>query len=124
MRNPSSPLVPALLGVALIGIAVFASVSFRRTVEEDERGIAIMSGRLDSVRSELHLAATGADSARLVKEITERAYYLGQRTFHIPLQKERVAGFWWPTGPGTLLAGAGAFLLILAGILVRRQRLG
>lgn len=105
-----SPLVPLILGAALLAGAVAGQRQQVALQREDVSGIEALRSRLDSVQRAAALAVGGPDSVRLAKEVAERKYYLARREFHVAPRQERIDAWWSVSGPGTLLA-VGAVLL-------------
>ena len=116
-----SPLIPIILGLALVIGTISLDIYQRRSHEEDVRGIATLRDNLDSARLALAAATTGSDSARLTEEIRSREYFLSRRQYHVPQSQAALAGRWRLTGPRTILV-AFAGLLVMAGLVVLRQR--
>ena len=116
-----SPLIPIILGLALVIGTISLDIYQRRSHEEDVRGIATLRDNLDSARLALAAATTGSDSARLTEEIRSREYFLSRRQYHVPQSQAALAGRWRLTGPRTILVAFGG-LLVVAGLVVLRQR--
>jgi hypothetical protein len=117
-----SPLVPLLIGLAIIGGAVAINVQQRALQRSDVRDIAGLRAELDSVRSALARASTSPDSLRLAESVAGRTYILGRREFHVPPRQESIDGWWTLTGQGTALSAVGALLLVVAALSGRRKR--
>lgn len=117
-----SPLVPLLLGVALIAGAVAINLQQRALQRGDVRDIAGLRVELDSVRVALERASAGADSVRLAESVAAREYILARREFHLPSRQAAIDGWWTLTGPGTLLSAIGALLVVAATYSTRRAR--
>ena len=118
MRTP--PLVPLLVGIALI-VGAFVIIDIRRENHEaDVRGVERLSAMLDSTRLALAAAGSGPDSARLAAEVKEREYYFGRRAYHLGRQ-ESIDAWWTVRGPGSWLVGIGALCLVIAAVTARRS---
>jgi len=116
------PLVPALVGVALIAGAIAIQVQQRGIQEGDVRDVTRLRTELDSVRAALSLAASAADSAALAGSVADRTQMLQRREFHVPSRQAAIDGWWGLTGPGTALAVAGALLVALGAAARSRAR--
>lgn len=119
----NSPVVPVLLGLALVAGAVRINVQQRALQRDDVRDITALRAELDSVGAELSRAASSADSSRLARSVTDRTARLGWREFHVPSRQAAIDGWWTLTGPGTLLSIVGALLVTLGVLAARRGRL-
>ncbi len=119
MRAPIALLV---LGVALIALAVGTGVVRERTQADDVRGVARLRQLLDSTRGALASATTAADSARIGREVREREFYWGRRSFHIAPRQETIDGWWTLKGQGAQLALLGALCIVAGGALLMRRR--
>lgn len=115
-----SPVVPLLLGLALLGGSVFINVSQRRLQEDDVRGLRSLRATLDSTRNELARATTAAESTSLARTIAERRYFLERREFHLPSRQAGIDAWWTLRGPGTWIALGGVLLMAGAGLQHRR----
>lgn len=118
----NSPVVPVLLGLALVAGAVGIHVQQRALQRDDVRDITALRAELDSVGSELSRAASSTDSSRLARSVTDRTARLGWREFHVPSRQEAIDGWWTLTGPGTILTIVGALLVTLGVVAARRGR--
>jgi hypothetical protein len=109
--------------VAALG-AVALGRTQRRTYDEDVRDIAAVRVILDTKRQALAKATMARDSAILLKESSEREYFLGRREYHMPFRAAAIARWWAPTGRGTLLFIAGVALVAVGGgmLLADRRR--
>ena len=117
----NSPVVPVLLGLALVAGAVGINVQRRQVQRDDVRDITALRAELDSVGTELSRAASSADSSRLARSVADRTARLGYREFHVPSRQEAIDGWWTLTGPGTLLSIVGALLVTLGVVDARRR---
>lgn len=119
----TSPVVPVVLGLALVAGMIGINVQQRALQRDDVRDITALRLELDSVRAEFSRAASSADSSRLERSVTDRTARLGWREFHVPTRQESIDGWWSLTGPGTLLTVVGVILIALGVVAGRRRRL-
>lgn len=117
-----SPVVPLLLGLALIAGAIAIQVQRRTLHTADVRDISRLVEELDSVRIALSRASVGSDSVRLAKSIVGRTYIIGRREFHVPTRQESIDEWWTLTGAGTLFSVVGVLLIAVAIADRRRAR--
>lgn len=118
----NSPVVPVLLGLALVAGAVGINLQQRALQRDDVRDITALRAELDSVSAQLSRPASSADSSRLARSVTDRTARLGWREFHVPSRQEAIDGWWTLTGPGTILTIVGALLVTLGVVAARRRR--
>lgn len=118
----TSPLMPLLLGVALIAGAITLNVQRARIHADDVRGVRALRAELDSVRALASAATSREDSTQLAGIVARRAAMLARREFHVPSRQEAIDGWWSHRGPGTLIAACGAGLVALSLLQFRRSR--
>jgi hypothetical protein len=111
-----------LAGSAFIVGAFLLSGIRERGHAEDLRGIAGLRVLLDSTRGALAAATTATDSTRIAREVTEREFYLGRRTFHVPLRQESIDAWWTLRGEGARFLILGALCILAAGVLTIRRK--
>ncbi len=115
-----SPLVPMILGVALIIGAVLINANLRGLQEGDVRDIGRLRLELDSTRAALRRATNAADSSRLSVSVADRKQRLEYREFHVPTRQETIDGWWGVTGAGSVLVVVGLGLIALGVVASRR----
>ena len=115
-----SPLVPVILGVAVIVGAVLIDANLRGMQEGDVRDIGLLRQELDSTGAALARASTAADSTRLSASVADRTQRLQRREFHVPTRQETIDGFWGLTGAGTVMVIVGLGFIAIGAIAWRR----
>lgn len=109
-----------LAGATLVASAFLVERGKQRTLDADVRGIAMLRTRVDSVRALYESASNAADSTRFKKELDERIYGVGQRSFHVPLRQETLRSWWTQRGIGTWLSAIGVLMMLIGLFFVRR----
>lgn len=112
-------LAVVLTGVGLIVLAMIGSRLALDARRDDERDVAELRARLDSVRAAL-ARASAADSSRLTTEVQEREYFLGRREYHLAHPAPGGSPWRRPFGPGTVVFGAGLVIIVLGGGILSR----
>ena len=116
--------VALVLGAVTVAAPIVIYGYLRHVHEEDVEGISRLREELDSTRAVLALATTAADSARLADDVRTREYWYDRLQFHVPLREERLAGWWKPTGFGTLTVTFGMLLIVIGLMALRRRKRG